>query len=78
MFAAHQSNTMKKTHHNDPIQHKAGSVIHEAIATKAYELWVRDGKPDNQSDAFWLAAEQELYTGRINPRPSAALLPVSF
>lgn len=69
---------MKQTHHNDPIQHKTTNVIHEAIATKAYELWVRDGKPENQADAFWLAAEQQLYTGGRKSPPAAALLPASF
>jgi hypothetical protein len=51
---------------------------HEAIATKAYALWVRRGYPDNQSDAIWLAAERELTD---NPRKTPrvpALWPVSF
>lgn len=69
---------MKKTHHNGPIQHTAINVIHEAIATRAYELWVRDGKPENQADATWLAAEQELMTGRRKAQPGSPLLPVSF
>lgn len=69
---------MKQTHHNDPIQHTAIGAIHEAIATKAYEQWIREGKPENQSDAIWLAAEQELLTGRRSIRPSSLPLPVSF
>jgi hypothetical protein len=69
---------MKQTHHNNPIQHSAISAMHEAIATKAYELWMREGSPENQSDAIWLAAEQELLTGRRSIRPVPAPLPVSF
>lgn len=69
---------MKQTHHNNPIQHTTISAIHEAIATKAYELWMREGSPDNRSDAIWLAAEQELLTGRRAIRTGADPLPVSF
>jgi len=69
---------MKKNHHNAPIHPTSISVIHEAIATKAYELWVRDGKPENQSDAIWLAAEKELSTGRRKSQVVPVLLPVSF
>ena len=69
---------MKQTHHNNSIQHTTISTIHEAIATKAYELWMREGSPENQSDAIWLAAEQELLTGRRSIRTGPAPLPVSF
>lgn len=70
---------MKQTHHNGPITHTAFNVMHEAIATKAYNLWVRDGKPENQSEANWLAAEQELLTGhRAASTPTPAGLPGSF
>ncbi len=68
---------MKNHHHNGPIHPTSRSLIHEAIATRAYELWVRDGKPENQADAIWLEAEQELMTGRKNPQSDPAL-PVSF
>lgn len=69
---------MNITHHNDPIKHTAINVMHEAIATKAYELWMREGSPENQSDSIWLAAEQELMTGRRSLRTGTAPLPVSF
>ena len=70
---------MKQTHHNNPIPHSATGVIHEAIAMKAYEQWIREGKPDNQSDAIWLAAEQEVLTGRRSIRAASIIpLPVSF
>ena len=53
---------MKKHHHNDPVAHNPNSrpEIHEAIATRAYELWQEQGKPENQADELWLQAEREL------------------
>jgi hypothetical protein len=69
---------MKQTHHNDPIHSTTTHVIHDAIATRAFELWIRDGKPENQSEANWLEAECELATGRHQPRAEAPRLPVSF
>lgn len=69
---------MNITHHNGPVRDTATHVIHEAIATKAYEIWLREGQPENQSEAIWLAAEHELLTGRRKPRPDPAVLPVSF
>lgn len=69
---------MKQTHHNGPIHNTATHVIHEAIATRAYELWMRDGKPENQSEANWLAAESELMTRRRQPLADSVRLPVSF
>lgn len=74
---------MKNHHHNGPIHPTSKSaLIHESIATRAYELWDRDGRPADQADAFWLAAEQEQMAGeqapkRKKPKPEAAL-PVSF
>lgn len=75
---------MKNHHHNghiDPTSTSRG-MIHETIAMRAYELWVNDGKPENQADAFWLAAEREQMTGeqvpkRKRPKPEPTL-PVSF
>lgn len=64
---------MKNHHHNGPIPHTSRSLIHEAIAARAYDLWVRSGKPENQSDTIWLEAEQELLTGRRAPKPDLAL-----
>ena len=67
---------MKQTHHNDPVVATTTHVIHEAIATRAYELWQRDGRRENQSEINWLEAEGELVTGhkRVDP----IRLPVSF
>ena len=55
---------MKKHHHNGPVLPQPNSriVIHETIATRAYEIWVGSGKPTDQSDEIWLAAERELHT----------------
>lgn len=69
---------MKQTHLNDPITHSAFNVMHEAIATKAYEQWIREGKPENQADAIWYSAEQELLTGHRESSPKPAGLPVSL
>ena len=68
---------MKNHHHNGPIDPTSRSLIHEAIAIRAYELWVRDGKPENQANAIWLEAERELATGREPPQSNPAL-PVSL
>jgi len=70
---------MKKTHHDSPIEPGANSrgVIHEVIAARAYEMWEHSGRPDDQADAFWLAAECEQVTGKKNPAFNPAL-PVNF
>jgi hypothetical protein len=69
---------MKQTHHNEPIHSPKTQVIHEAIAHRAYEIWRRNGQPENTSEANWLEAEGELATGRRQPRAEAPRLPVSF
>jgi hypothetical protein len=53
---------MKSHHHNSPIHpgSNARSVIHEAIATRAYDLWLEQGKPENRAEQLWLQAEREL------------------
>jgi hypothetical protein len=64
---------MKKTHHSPPVEPgpNSHSVIHELIATRAYEMWDHGGRPDDQADAFWFAAEQEQVTGQRNAPSSA-------
>ena len=72
---------MKNHHHNGPIQPaspNSRSVIHEAIAARAYDLWERDGKPENRADYYWVMAEQELITGHRASQPDLLALPVSF
>ena len=56
--------SMKNHHHNNPIQHNSKSLIHEAIATRAYELWEKKGRPENQAEALWVEAERALVAER--------------
>jgi hypothetical protein len=39
---------------------------HSAIASRAYTLWEKDGRPDGQDQSYWFKAEQQLHesTGR--------------
>ncbi len=67
---------MKNHHHNGP-HSNTKSVLHEAIAARAYELWVSHGRPENRSDEIWLEAEREQMTGRKAAEKVIAL-PVSF
>lgn len=59
---------MKNHHHQGHIAPTANSrsQIHEAIAARAYELWEKQGKPENQADALWLQAERELMAERTD------------
>ncbi len=68
---------MKNHHHEGHVPPGPNSrgVIHETIATRAYEMWEQDGRPDHRADDFWLAAEQEQVTGKRKADP---LLPVTF
>ena len=68
---------MKNHHHNGPLHSTTKSLIHEAIAARAYELWEGYGKPENEAAAIWLEAEHELMTGRGKPQPNP-VLPLSF
>ena len=68
---------MKNHHHNGPIHPTSRTLIHEEIAVRAYEIWERDGRPTDQDEAIWLAAELELTSGHAAP-PRGAGLPVSF
>ncbi len=70
---------MKNHHHNGHVTPTANSksVIHETIASRAYELWLGYGQPSNQAEAIWLEAERELVSGR-KAQKSEPLLPVSF
>ena len=71
---------MKNHHHNGPVHStstNSRSEIHDSIAARAYDLWEREGKPENQTETIWLAAEQELLTGH-RAQPADPVLPVSF
>jgi DUF2934 family protein len=32
----------------------------ETIRERAYQLWIADGRPDGNSDAYWLNAQREM------------------
>jgi hypothetical protein len=32
----------------------------ETIRERAYQLWIADGRPDGNSDAYWLNAQHEM------------------
>jgi ribonuclease BN (tRNA processing enzyme) len=66
-----------KNHHHNGSHSTTKSVLHEAIAARAYELWVSHGKPENRSDEIWLEAEREQVSGRKTV-PTELGLPVSF
>ena len=68
---------MKNHHHNGPIHPTSREVIHTAISVKAYDLWERGGRPDNQAEAMWLEAERDLIAVQ-SWNQSETLLPVSF
>ena len=65
---ASKSVTMKNHHHQGHVAPTANSPtqIHEAIALRAYLLWEKAGKPENQNEKFWLQAERELVEERTS------------
>jgi hypothetical protein len=36
--------------------------LEEAIRERAYHLWLAAGRPDGNSDAYWLDAQREVLT----------------
>jgi len=57
--------------HNNPSQHnnqsgapraalESPAPLHEAVAGRAYEMWVQQGRPENCDEANWLEAEGQL------------------
>lgn len=42
------------------LKQKHVSVTHQAVASRAYELWEHDGKPEGNDLFYWLKAEAEL------------------
>jgi hypothetical protein len=61
-------NTMKNQPPSGPIHPETRALIHETIATRAYELWEKKGRPTNQALDHWLDAERELLSGRLKRR----------
>ncbi len=62
---------MKNQHHNEPIHPTTRALIHEIIAARAFELWEKYGRPENQALNNWLQAERELLSGRRVRRSSS-------
>jgi hypothetical protein len=40
--------------------------LEEAIRERAYHLWIADGRPDGNSDAYWLNAQREILTTSLD------------
>lgn len=68
---------MKNHHHNGPIHPTTRELIHETIAARAYQLWEKHGRRDNEALDNWLQAERELISGRRRNRVSQPQ-PISF
>ncbi len=68
---------MKNHHHNGPLHPTSREKMHETIANRAYDLWLKSGRPDNQSEAHWLEAERDWVASR-QAAPSNPVLPVEF
>jgi hypothetical protein len=62
---------MKNQHHNGPIHPTTRALIHETIASRAYELWEKYGKREGQALDNWLQAEHELLSGKRVRRPAS-------
>lgn len=66
------------THHpHVPIQPTTREAIHQTIAARAYELWEKYRRPENQALDHWLEAERELMRGprRRHSNPPHAASP---
>jgi len=45
----------------------------EEIAVKAYEIWEREGRPENKAREHWLRAEQEVLSTSDRPEGGAGV-----
>ena len=43
------------------LERQAMQPDEEDIRTRAYDLWMQAGEPENRDEEFWLQAEQELW-----------------
>lgn len=69
---------MKNQHRNDPIHPTTRALIHDTIAARAFELWEKYGRLENQALDNWLQAERELLSGRRVRRSSSNPPHVTF
>ena len=44
------------------------SDMYEKIAARAYEIWEKEGRPDNKAEEHWLRAEREIADTREESR----------
>lgn len=54
---------MKNHHHNGHVKSGSGNSvteIHESIAERAYAIWEKRGRPENEAESTWLEAEREI------------------
>jgi hypothetical protein len=40
--------------------------LEEVIRERAYHLWIADGRPDGNPDAYWLNAQREILTTSLD------------
>jgi Protein of unknown function (DUF2934) len=40
--------------------------LEETIRERAYHLWVADGRPDGNAEAYWLSAQREILTTSLD------------
>ena len=39
--------------------------LEDAIRERAYHLWIADGQPEGNADAYWLSAQREILTASL-------------
>ena len=39
--------------------------LEEAIRERAYHLWIADGQPEGNADAYWLSAQRDILTTSV-------------
>ena len=42
--------------------------LEQAIRERAYHLWITDGRPDGNADAYWLNAQREILATTLDSR----------
>jgi hypothetical protein len=40
--------------------------LEQAIRERAYHLWIADGRPDGNAEAYWLNAQREILTTSLD------------
>jgi hypothetical protein len=49
----------------------------ETIRERAYQLWIADGRPDGNSDAYWLNAQHEMLMQSVDRAIAEDPVPVT-